>query len=158
MNPTVQPSTDPTSQDDVAHMEEALLEAQRGAAEGEVPVGALVVLAGEVVGRAHNAPITLCDPTAHAEILALRAAAQTLGNSRLPGATLYVTAEPCLMCAGALAHARVARLVYGCSEPKTGAIGSVHAAELPGIEIIAGVLAERSAALLQEFFRVRRGA
>ena len=143
---------------DAAFMEQALAEAEKGAAAGEIPIGALVVYEGRVVGQAHNAPISECDPTAHAEILALRAAARTVGNYRLPGATVYVTAEPCAMCAGALGHARVGRLVYGCSEPKTGALGSVHTLPLPGIALTGGVLAERAAALLQEFFRSRRGA
>ncbi|MBI3786607.1 MAG: nucleoside deaminase [Deltaproteobacteria bacterium] len=143
---------------DAAFMELALVEARQGAADGEVPIGAVVTLDGQVIGRAHNAPIRQCDPTAHAEILALRAAAEATGNYRLVGATLYVTAEPCLMCAGALTHARIARLVYGCSEPKTGALGSVHSIPMQGTVLKGGVLAERAAALLQEFFRMRRGA
>src|SRR5439155_27123829 len=106
-------------------MELALAEARRAAAEGEVPVGAVVVLDGEVVGRGRNGPIRTSDPTAHAEVVALRDAAQRVGNYRLVGATLYVTVEPCVMCAGALMHARVARVVYGARDPKTGACGSV---------------------------------
>ncbi len=142
-------------------MGEALKEAARAAALGEVPVGAVVVREGDIVGRGANAPVGSGDPTAHAEILALREAARTLGNYRLPECRLYVTLEPCLMCAGAIQHARVAHLVYGASDPKTGACGSVvdvfaearlnHHAQVTG-----GVRAGESAALLKDFFAARR--
>ena len=142
-------------------MSAALDEARRGLAAGEVPVGAVVVIGDEIVGRAHNAPIGLSDPTAHAEVLALRAAARRQGNYRLTGATLYATVEPCPMCCGAALHARVARVVYGAPDPKAGAAGSVldvlgeprlnHRPEVAG-----GLLATESAALLQEFFATRR--
>src|SRR6266545_3692993 len=107
-------------------MREALDEARRGAARGEVPVGAVVVMDGVIVGRAHNAPIVLADPTAHAEVLALRAAGEKQRNYRLPGATLYATVEPCPMCCGAALHARVARVVYGTRDPKAGAVESLY--------------------------------
>jgi len=146
---------------DEAFMAEALELAFEGSRLNEVPVGALVVLDGVVVGRGYNQPISQQDPTAHAEIVALRNAARTVGNYRLPGATLYVTVEPCAMCAGAIQHARIARVVYGASEPKTGACGSVvdlfaearlnHHAEVEG-----GLMAEESAALISAFFQRRR--
>lgn len=133
---------------------------EAGAAE-EVPVGAVVVVGGEIVGRGYNQPILGNDPTAHAEIMALRDAARRLGNYRLPGSTLYVTLEPCVMCTGAIMHARVARVVYGARDPKTGAAGSIidlyredrlnHHAEIEG-----GVLAEECGALLSSFFAARR--
>ena len=142
-------------------MRAALAEARRAGADGEVPVGAVVVHDGEIIGRGRNHPIGSADPTAHAEIEALRTAATKLGNYRLPGSVLYTTIEPCLMCAGALLHARVARLVYGAAEPKTGAVAS--AAQVFGepwinhrIEIVGGVLAEQCAALLVQFFAARR--
>lgn len=142
-------------------MQQALALAQEAAAQGEVPVGALVVLDGQVIGRGFNQPIGRHDPTAHAEIMALRDAALTMGNYRLPGCTLYVTVEPCVMCSGAIQHARIARVVYGTVEPKTGACGSVldlfaeprlnhHA------EVEAGLLAEESASLIASFFQRRR--
>jgi tRNA(adenine34) deaminase len=142
-------------------MREALEEAQRAAAAGEVPVGALVVLDGAVVGRAHNAPIAQGDPTAHAEVLALRDAARQTGNYRLAGATVYATLEPCAMCCGALLHARVARLVYGAADPKAGAVESLYRLlDDPRLNHRvawrAGVLAEESAALLRGFFDTRR--
>jgi tRNA(adenine34) deaminase len=146
---------------DEAFMREALAEARRGLAAGEVPIGAVVVIEGGVVARAHNAPIALHDPTAHAELLALREAAGKAGNYRLTGATLYVTVEPCPMCCGALLQARVARLVYGAGDPKAGAVESLfrllddsrlnHRIPARG-----GVLAEASAGLLREFFETRR--
>src|SRR3990167_8644141 len=111
---------------DERFMREALAEARRALAAGEVPVGAVVVLGGEVIARAHNAPIALADPTAHAEVLALREAGRKTGNYRLTGATLYVTVEPCPMCCGAALHARVARVVYGAADPKAGAVESLH--------------------------------
>jgi tRNA(adenine34) deaminase len=136
--------------------------ARQAGAAGEVPVGAVVVLDGEVVGRGWNQPIGRHDPTSHAEIMALRDAAQLLGNYRLPGSTLYVTLEPCAMCAGAIMHARVGRVVFGARDPKTGVAGSVidlfaearlnHHASVDG-----GVLAEQCGALLSGFFAARRG-
>ncbi|WP_395408201.1 tRNA adenosine(34) deaminase TadA [Pseudoduganella sp. UC29_106] len=142
-------------------MREALAEAQRAWDRGEVPVGAVVVKDGVVIGRGFNQPIGSHDPTAHAEIVALRAAAEAVGNYRLPGCELYVTLEPCVMCSGAMMHARLSRIVYGASDPKTGACGSVvnmfeqeklnHHAEVEG-----GVLAEDCGNLLKAFFAERR--
>jgi tRNA(adenine34) deaminase len=143
-------------------MDEALALARAAAERGEVPVGAVVVRDGVVIGRGGNAPIAHSDPTAHAEIAALRDAGRTEGNYRLPGCELYVTLEPCAMCAGAIMHARIARLVFGASDPKTGACGSVvdlfaeprlnhHAT------VVRGVRAGESAALLAAFFAARRG-
>ena len=142
-------------------MRAALGLAQRGAAAGEVPVGAVVVMEGGIVGQAHNAPIGLADPTAHAEVLALRDAARRVANYRLPGATLYVTLEPCAMCCGAALQARVARVVYGARDPKAGAVESVHRLlDDPRLNhrvaAVGGVLADESAALLREFFETRR--
>lgn len=139
----------------------ALEEARRAAASGEVPIGAVVALDGTVVGRGFNQPIGAADPTAHAEIVALRAAAARVGNYRLTGAVLCVTVEPCLMCVGACVHARIGTLVYGTSEPRTGAVASTaRAAELPGhnhrFEIVSGVREDECRALMQEFFRSRR--
>ena len=147
---------------DSAFMQEALACARDAEARGEVPVGAVIVDPdGVVIARTANAPIALHDATAHAEILALRAAGQALGNYRLPGCALYVTLEPCAMCAGALVHARVARIVYGAADPKTGACGSVFDLATDArlnhrIEVTGGVLAEPSAALLKTFFAARR--
>lgn len=148
---------------DARFMELALEEARRAALAGEVPVGAVVVLEGEILGRAHNASIALSDPTAHAEVLALRGAAATIGNYRLPGAALYVTVEPCAMCAGALLHARVARLIYGAPDPKAGAVSSVlRLLETPGlthwVAVTTGIRAEECGALLRDFFQARRAA
>ena len=142
-------------------MRRALVLAGEAAQAGEVPVGAVVVVDGAIVGEGFNQPIAAHDPTAHAEIVALRAAAQVLGNYRLTGATLYVTVEPCLMCVGALVHARISVVVYGAAEPKAGAIESMTSAhELPGLNhrltAVGGVLADESRALLQQFFRDRR--
>ena len=142
-------------------MRAALEEARKGFDAGEVPVGAVVVLDGAIVGRGFNQPIGSRDPTAHAEIVALRAAAIALGNYRLVGTTLYVTIEPCLMCVGAMVHARVATLVFGAPEPKAGAVvSSCRAHELPSlnhrIEVAGGVLEGDCRALIQEFFRTRR--
>lgn len=142
-------------------MRAALDLARRAAAAGEVPVGAIVVLDGAPVGFGWNHPIGACDPTAHAEILALRAAAQRLGNYRLAGATLYVTLEPCTMCVGALIHARIEHLVFGAREPRAGAVVSqLHLPEQPWfnhrLRWRGDVLAGESAVLLQEFFRARR--
>lgn len=143
-------------------MRDALGLAGEAAQAGEVPVGAVVVVDGEIVGRGFNRPITSTDPTAHAEIVALRDAAQRLGNYRLTGATLYVTVEPCLMCVGALVHARIGTLVYGAPEPKAGAVDSTqraheHAALNHRMTVISGVLASESRELMQQFFRERRG-
>ena len=142
-------------------MREALAEAERGTMAGEVPVGAVVVVEGVIVGRAHNAPIALSDPTAHAEVLALREAARKAGNYRLPGATLYVTLEPCAMCCGAALQARIARVVYGARDPKAGAVESLHrllddARLNHRVSAVGGVLASESAALLRAFFDTRR--
>ena len=142
-------------------MRAALDEARRGLEAGEVPVGAAVVLDGAIVARAHNAPIALADPTAHAEILALREAGRKTGNYRLPGATLYVTVEPCAMCCGAALHARVARVVYGAADPKAGAVESLYrllddARLNHRVAATGGVLAAESAALLREFFDAKR--
>lgn len=142
-------------------MEEALRCAQRALEAGEVPVGAIVVCQGRIVGRGSNRNIADNDPTAHAEILALREAGQTLGNHRLIGCELFATIEPCAMCAGALIHARIRRLVYGADDPKAGAVHSVlSVVNYPGanhqLELRGGVLAGRSAEILQEFFRSRR--
>ncbi|MEW6646029.1 MAG: tRNA adenosine(34) deaminase TadA [Pseudomonadota bacterium] len=147
--------------DDIRWMMRALELAQRAAAEGEVPVGAVVVKDGEIIGVGWNRPIAAHDPTAHAEIEALRAAARQVGNYRLVDTTLYVTLEPCAMCAGAMVHARVKRVVFGAADPRTGAAGSVfnllQAAELNHqAEVCGGVLAEESGALLRAFFQARR--
>ena len=142
-------------------MDEALREAVSAGERGEVPVGAVVVLDGRVLGRAGNASIAHHDPTAHAEVLALRAAAAVARNYRLPGATLYVTVEPCLMCIGAIIHARVARLVFGCHDPKAGAVGSqFDLAADPrlnhAVAVTAGVSEDECRGLLQSFFQARR--
>lgn len=147
--------------DDARFMDLALEEADRAATAGEVPVGAVVVLDGRVIARGHNAPIAQRDPTAHAEIVALRAAARELGNYRLPGVTLYSTVEPCVMCCGAVVHARVARLVYGAADPKAGAVESLFRlledAHLNHhVEVTAGVRAAEGGSRLSEFFRTRR--
>ncbi|MFN3712781.1 MAG: tRNA adenosine(34) deaminase TadA [Alcanivoracaceae bacterium] len=142
-------------------MEAALALAEQAAGQGEVPVGAVLVRDGEIVGRGWNRPIGSADPSAHAEVVALRDAAARLGNYRLAGSTLYVTIEPCTMCFGALMHARVAALVYGAREPRAGVCGSQL--DLPAqtfynhrLEVIGGVLAERSSTLLKAFFADRR--
>jgi tRNA(adenine34) deaminase len=150
-----------STSDDDKWMREALLLARRAEAVGEVPVGAVLVKDGALVGSGWNQPIGAHDPTAHAEVMAMRAAAKQIGNYRLTGTTLYVTLEPCAMCAGALVHARVARLVYGAADPKTGAAGSVfdlvrtdklnHRLEVEG-----GMLADECGGLLREFFARRR--
>jgi tRNA(adenine34) deaminase len=139
----------------------ALEEARRAGDQGEVPVGAILVRDGEVLGRGRNGPVAANDPTAHAEIMALRAAAATVGNYRLPGTTLYVTLEPCPMCIGALVHARVARLVFGATDPKTGAAGSVFnlgaaPAHNHRIRVEGGVLGDACGDELRAFFRARR--
>jgi tRNA(adenine34) deaminase len=146
---------------DSLFMQEALALAREAGAAGEVPVGAVVVLDGKIVGRGLNQPICAHDPTAHAEIMALRAAARHMENYRLPGCELYVTLEPCTMCSGAIFHARIARIIFGARDPKTGAAGSVldlyaeprlnhHA------EIVGGVLGDECGALLSSFFAARR--
>ena len=142
-------------------MRAALAEARAGLAAGEVPIGAVVVLDDVIIGRAHNAPIASSDPTAHAEVLALREAARKTGNYRLPGAALYATLEPCVMCCGAAIHARVARVVYGALDPKAGGIESRHRLLDDGrsnhrIETRGRVLEADCAALLKEFFETRR--
>lgn len=142
-------------------MREALALARESADEGEVPVGAVIVLDDVIVGRGRNRPIAAHDPTAHAEIAALRDAAARVGNYRLPGAVLYVTLEPCLMCVGAMVHARISTVVYGAVEPKAGAMESTQRAhEHPALNhrltTVSGVLAADSRALLQAFFRNRR--
>lgn len=139
----------------------ALAEARRAAASGEVPVGAVVVLHGVVVGRGHNCPIGEHDPTAHAEVRALRDAARRVGNYRLSGATLYATVEPCLMCAGACLHARVGELVFGAADAKAGAVVSrVRLLDAPPwnhrVRVTGEVLADEARRLLQQFFRTRR--
>jgi tRNA(adenine34) deaminase len=150
--------SDPVDRD-LYWMSRALAEARR--ARDDVPIGAVVVRDGALLAAACNQPLTGTDPTAHAEIVALRSAAQAVGNYRLPGATVYVTIEPCTMCAGALVHARIARLVFGAREPRAGAVvSSARVLDNPGlnhrIEVIEGVLAEPCAALVQAFFRARR--
>ena len=141
----------------------ALDEARKAHEAGEVPVGAVVLLDGEVIGTGFNQPISAQDPTAHAEIVALRAAAARVGNYRLTGATLYVTVEPCLMCVGAMVHARIGLVVYGAAEPKAGAVMSMtRAHELPGLNhrlrIESGVLEDECREMVQAFFRSRRDA
>ena len=142
-------------------MRQALDLAREAGAAGEVPVGALVVVDGKLAGRGWNRPIATVDPTAHAEMEALRMAARAMGNYRLPGAELYVTVEPCAMCAGALVHARIARLVYGAAEPKSGAVESTaRVLESPALNhrvaVTSGVLADECAELMTAFFASRR--
>jgi tRNA(adenine34) deaminase len=141
-------------------MRRALVEAHRAREAGEVPVGAVVVAGGAIVGTGFNRPIGAQDPTAHAEIVALGAAGQALQNYRLSGATLYVTVEPCLMCVGAIVHARIGTVIYGAPDPKGGAVRSlldVNALPLNHrFEVVEGVLAEECRELLQEFFRKKR--
>lgn len=142
-------------------MHEALRQAARAAALGEVPVGAVVVLDGQIIGRGYNRPISGADPTAHAEVVALRQASAYLGNYRLTGAHLYVTVEPCTMCAGALIHARIARLVFATREPRAGAVVStaqvLSAPHLNHrVEVAEGLLADEAQQLMQAFFRHRR--
>ena len=142
-------------------MRVALAEARASLAAGEVPVGAVVVVGDVVVGQAHNAPIGLVDPSAHAEVLALREAARKIGNYRLPDATLFSTLEPCTMCCGAVIQARLARVVYGAPDPRAGAIESLYRLlDDPRlnhrVEALGGVLAEECGALLREFFETKR--
>jgi len=147
--------------DDAYYMQLAIAEARKAEALGEVPVGAVVVKDGTVIATGYNHPIATHDPTAHAEIMALRAASEMLGNYRLPGCQLYVTLEPCAMCSGAMMHARLARVVYGATDPKTGACGSVI--DLPAedrlnhhMQVTGNVLAEECATMLKQFFAGRR--
>ena len=150
------------SSEDEGHMRRALqLAAHARDAENEVPVGAVLLLGGDIVGLGWNRNITLNDATAHAEIMALRAAGERLANYRIPGATLYVTLEPCAMCAMALVHARIGRVVYGAADPKTGAAGSVFDTLISDrhnhrVEVQGGLLADESSTMLREFFRSRR--
>jgi tRNA(adenine34) deaminase len=160
--PPGDPVANPEPEQDLRWMRHALMLAERAAAEGEVPVGAVVVRDGEILGEGWNRPIGAHDPTAHAEIQALRAAAQRIGNYRLTGALLYVTLEPCPMCAGAIVHARIARVVYGATDPKGGACGSVFDL-LPSDQRFnhrtacgGGLLADACAELLRGFFAARR--
>lgn len=148
--------------DDQAHLREAIAEAQLAEQAGEVPVGAVVVREGEIIARGRNRVIVDSDPTAHAEVVALRAAGRALGNYRLQGCDLYTTLEPCAMCAGAILHARIRRLIYAAPDPKAGACGSVlsvlnHPALNHRVEVTAGLLADDCGALLSSFFRARRG-
>lgn len=150
------------SQNDQHWMQHALTLARRAASLGEVPVGAVVVRGDDILGEGWNCPISSHDPTAHAEVVALRQAAAQAANYRLPGATLYVTIEPCSMCAGALVHARIARVVYGASEPKAGVVDSRQRFfEQPflnhRVRWEGGVLAEECSALISGFFQTRRG-
>jgi len=144
-------------------MEEALAEARSAADAGEVPVGAVVLLDGQVIGRGQNRVLRDFDPTAHAEIVAMRAASRHISNYRLPGCEIYVTLEPCAMCAGAMVHARIQRLIYAAADPKAGAAGSVlevlnHPRLNHRMQLTTGILAEPSGELLRQFFRQRRQA
>lgn len=146
---------------DLVFMNEALALAREAGALGEVPVGAVVVCDGEIVGRGYNRPIMAHDPTAHAEVMALRAAGQALDNYRMPGCTLYVTLEPCAMCSGAIQHARIARVVFGARDPKTGACGSVtdlfaEARLNHHATVESGLLEAECGRLLSDFFAARR--
>lgn len=148
-------------QQDQCFMREALCLAEQGAALGEVPVGAVLVQDGEIIGRGFNSPISLNDPSAHAEVQAIRAAAAQLHNYRLPATTLYVTLEPCHMCAGLIVHARIARVVFAAHEPRAGAVASQGCFFSQSflnhrVDIKAGVLAAESAQMLKDFFRARR--
>lgn len=146
---------------DLEFMQEALEAAREAGQRGEVPVGAVVVIDGAIVARARNRTIADCDPTGHAEVVALREAASAIGNYRLPGATMYVTIEPCAMCAGAMIQARIARLVYGADDAKAGAVRSCfsileHERLNHQVEVVAGVRAEEAVELLRAFFAARR--
>jgi tRNA(adenine34) deaminase len=150
-----------TDEIDLRWMQHALGLAQRAGSAGEVPVGAVLVRAGEVIGEGWNQPISLHDPSAHAEMIALRAAGRSLGNYRLNDSTLYVTLEPCVMCAGAIIHARIGRVVFGAWDPKAGAVSSVYdVLTVPRLnhrlQCEGGVLEQECSALLREFFRARR--
>jgi tRNA(adenine34) deaminase len=159
--PQARAAAQPAAADSDRWMSEALVEAVRARDAGEVPIGAVVAVDGAIVGRGYNQPVTSGDPTAHAEIVAIRDAAHAIGNYRLTGATLCVTIEPCLMCVGALVHARIGTLVFGAAEPRTGAvISTVRGVELPGhnhrFEVVAGVREGDCRELMQAFFRARR--
>ncbi|WP_229217957.1 tRNA adenosine(34) deaminase TadA [Rugamonas apoptosis] len=163
MPDTLAPVAHQATPEELDFMRQALAQAQFAWDEGEVPVGAVVVKDGVVIARGYNRPIGQHDPTAHAEIVALRAAAEALGNYRLPGCELYVTLEPCVMCSGAMMHARLARVVYGAADPKTGAGGSVvnlyDQVQLNHHTAIAGgVLADECGTMLRQFFAARRAA
>lgn len=152
---------DVASDEDVRWMRHALALAQQAAAQGEVPVGAVLVKDGELISEGYNRPITDHDPSGHAEMLALRAAAKALGNYRLTGTTLYVTLEPCVMCAGAIVHARVQRLVFGAPDPKAGAVNAVYDVIANPrlnhrVEWTGGVLQDECGQVLRDFFRARR--
>ncbi len=147
---------------DEPFMKIALAEARKAEASGEVPVGAVIVVDGNLIARAFNQPIGLRDPTAHAEIAALREACRSAGNYRLSGATMYCTVEPCMMCAGAMIHARLSRLVFGTADPKAGSAGSIYNVLTDPrlnhrVEVVSGIHEEECAALLREFFAQRRG-
>ena len=147
---------------DARYMDMALIEARKAEEAGEVPVGAIIVLDGAVIGSGFNQPISTTDPTAHAEVVAMRNAARTVKNYRLPGATLYCTVEPCMMCAGALIHARIARLVFGTPDPKAGSAGSIYNVLTDPrlnhrVECVSGIGEDQCAAILREFFARRRG-
>jgi tRNA(adenine34) deaminase len=150
-----------TNENDLAMMARALDEARHAAAAGEVPVGAIVVVGGEIVGAGHNRPIAATDPTAHAEIEAIRAATKRLGGYRMPCAAIYVTLEPCVMCVGAMIHARIARVIYGARDEKAGALGSIYDIGRDGrlnhrLEVYGGVMETECAKILREFFGSRR--
>lgn len=150
------------SSETLQFMAEAIAEARRAEAESEVPVGAVAVADGRIVGAGHNRPIGLGDPTAHAEILAIRAAAATLKTYRLNAVSIYVTLEPCVMCVGAMLNARIARVVYGARDDKAGALGSVYDIGRDGrlnhrFEVVGGVMESECAELMRGFFRARRG-
>ena len=147
---------------DEPFMNLALAEAKKAEASGEVPVGAVIVVEGAVIARAFNQPIGLSDPTAHAEIGAIREACRGMGNYRLSGATMYCTVEPCMMCAGAMIHARLSRLVFGTPDPKAGSAGSIYNVLTDPrlnhrVEVVSGIREEECAALLRDFFARRRG-
>ena len=149
------------SNEDAAFMRDAMAEAMLAGSQDEVPVGAVVVLDGKIIGRGHNQPIASNDPTAHAEILAIREAARNVGAYRLPGAILYVTLEPCVMCVGAAVHARIAAIKYGARDEKAGALGSVYDIGRDGllnhrIEVISALMEDECAAMLRDFFKQRR--
>jgi tRNA(adenine34) deaminase len=149
--------------DDLLVMSAAVAEAEAAERDGEVPVGAVIVHEGEIIGRGNNRVLRDSDPTAHAEIVAMRSAGAVLGNYRLEGCTLYTTLEPCAMCAGAILHARIARLVYAASDPKAGACGSVlsvmnHPQLNHKVEVVGGLLAEECGMMLTSFFRAKRQA
>jgi tRNA(adenine34) deaminase len=149
------------SESDLEFMRAALEQARTAAERGEVPIGAILVHEGKIIARAYNRTLTDNDPTAHAEMVAIRAAAQTIGNHRLNGTSIYVTVEPCAMCAGAIIQARVARLIYGCAEQKGGAVRTCfqildHPAVNHRVEVTSGLLAEECVSVMQEFFAQRR--